>query len=329
MPLLREHPDDLAALAGTTAQALGIDAGFVEKDFWVIEVLRAATVPVEINAADGSRHPVGTIFKGGTSLSRAYGLIQHFSEDVDLLVSFPPVQASAGARDRVLKVIRDNVANHLGTTGDQSAVTTGVKRNIRYPYPARYGSIGISEGVLLEMGSRGGTFPTQPHKLRSLVANHAIDALGEASDGWAEFEPVTIAVLAPERTLLEKLALLHDAVSRYPDEKASAKLHTGGRHLYDIHQLLNSPDVIAALDALGSDGLTQLCQDIDKHSESAGFSYTPRPVTGYGTSPLLDRDSPSAEILRIGYASAMDLVYEPQPDVEECLQSIRTRSALL
>ncbi len=329
MPLLREHPDDLAALAGTTADALGIDAGFIEKDFWVIEVLRAATAQVEVNATDGSRHPVETIFKGGTSLSRVYGLIERFSEDVDLLVSFPPVQASTGARDKVLKAIRDNVASHLGTAGESSAVTTGVKRNIRYPYPARYGSTGISEGVLLEMGSRGGAFPTQQHQLRSLVANHAITTLGEADDAWDEFEPVTVAVLAPERTLLEKLSLLHDAVSRFPDEKARAKLLTGGRHLYDVHQLLNSPDVLAALDVLGSDGLTQLCRDIDEHSENAGFSHTPRPDTGYKTSRLLDAASPALEPLRTGYASAMNLVYGPRPAVEDCLKSLQTHSALL
>lgn len=63
MPHLRERPDELAALVTATADALQIDAGFVEKDFWVIEVLRAATVPVEVTAKDGRRHPVQAIFK--------------------------------------------------------------------------------------------------------------------------------------------------------------------------------------------------------------------------------------------------------------------------
>ena len=71
---------------------LNIDAGFVEKDFWVIEVLRAATTSAAIIAKDRSHHLVQTIFKGGTSLSRVYGLIERFSEDVDLLVSFPSVE---------------------------------------------------------------------------------------------------------------------------------------------------------------------------------------------------------------------------------------------
>lgn len=48
MPLLRDHPDDLRALIGLTADARGIRDVFVEKDFWVTEVLRAATAPREI-----------------------------------------------------------------------------------------------------------------------------------------------------------------------------------------------------------------------------------------------------------------------------------------
>lgn len=94
MSLLRDEPDSLDALVAATGDSLRIDPAFVEKDFWVIEVLRAATSPVQVTARDGNSYDVETVFKGGTSLSRAYGLIERFSEDVDLLVSFPDVDPS-------------------------------------------------------------------------------------------------------------------------------------------------------------------------------------------------------------------------------------------
>jgi len=106
MARLKDDPDTLNALVATTADALGIDAAFVEKDFWVIEVLRAATKDVVVVDKDGQCHPVTAIFKGGTSLSRVYGLIERFSEDVDLLAAFPDADLSIGARDRVLKRLR-------------------------------------------------------------------------------------------------------------------------------------------------------------------------------------------------------------------------------
>lgn len=193
MPLLREQRDDLSALVSLTADALRIAAVFVEKDFWVTEVLRAATAPIELEARGGSRHSVSQIFKGGTSLSRVHGLIERFSEDVDLLVVFPPVDASTGAKERVLKGIRDAVTVHLALDSmnarTEGSPTTGVKRNTRYQYPAiGYEVAGVvSAGVLLETGCRGGTYPTATYALWSMVADHAIDVLGESADTWDEF----------------------------------------------------------------------------------------------------------------------------------------------
>lgn len=94
-PKIRGSAADLEALVDRTAEALGIDAAFVEKDFWVIEALRTAT-------ATAASNEVRAIFKGGTSLSRAFGIIQRFSEDVDLLLDFP----IAKPRSRMPKVMR-------------------------------------------------------------------------------------------------------------------------------------------------------------------------------------------------------------------------------
>lgn len=335
MPLLREHRDDLRALIGITADARGIRDVFVEKDFWVTEVLRAATASLEVVAKDRTAHPVHTIFKGGTSLSRIFGLIERFSEDVDLLIGFPDVDVSIGAKDRVLKAIRDAVTEHLGI-GAADAVpegspTTGVKRDTRYRYPELGYELGgsIKSGVLLEMGCRGGTFPTQIRTLRSMLAEHATDVLGEPGDTWDEFSSFEVEVLAPERTLLEKLALLHDAAIRSSSDTGRQKLLRGGRHIYDVHRLLGAEEVITALEQAGREGVARLCADIDDHSSSAEFSFTPRPAGGYGESPLLDAPAPLRSLLEEAYTSAMALVYGDRPSLDQCLDTVRAQSQLL
>lgn len=335
-PLLREHPDELAALIATAAQQLGLDQTYVEKDFWAMEVLRACTFPVQVTG-QSSTASVTVIFKGGTSLSRAYGLIERFSEDIDLLVVFPDVGAGTGAKDKALKRLRDAVTTHLALP--KNAVvpkesTTGVKRNVSYHYPARATAApsavaAIKEGVLLEMGTRGGTFPTHHHEILSLIADFAISHFGDTPDTWAEFTPFGIDVLAPERTLFEKLAALHDGATRAPEPKAIAALQRNARHLYDIHRLLDSPQVLTALETLGTAGIAQLCADVDKHSEAAGFSYTPRPTTGFADSLLLAEDHPGRAALEAGYDRAMQLVYGAQPSLQDCLDSIRTNAHLL
>lgn len=96
LPLLRDNPEDLRALVSSAAAHLELDPSFVEKDFWVTEVLRAAAGPRAVVDKMGAGHEVRLIFKGGTSLSKVFGLIQRFSEDVDLLVEFPLYPTSEG-----------------------------------------------------------------------------------------------------------------------------------------------------------------------------------------------------------------------------------------
>ena len=76
--LLREEPDAFDALRDLTANTLDIDPGAIEKDYWATEVLRSVTAP--LSGVDEF------VFKGGTSLSKAYGIIERFSEDIDVLV---------------------------------------------------------------------------------------------------------------------------------------------------------------------------------------------------------------------------------------------------
>lgn len=258
---LRDNSDDLDALVGLTAEALGMPAVYVEKDFWVTEVLRAASAEQAIALPDGSVAPVTFTFKGGTSLSRVFGIVERFSEDVDLLAEFP-VEASLSARHKILKAVDSAVRSHLSFEDDRVAVgssTKGVKRYATYAYPTAAQDPFSKEGVLLELGSRGGTHPSAPHRYRSLIADYAITELGEDESAWEEFAVFEVNVLAPERTLFEKLAAVHDAASR--DDTAALLKH--GRHFYDIYRLVRNPQVAGVLEAMGADYKQSLVDDID------------------------------------------------------------------
>ena len=181
-PQIRASAADLEALVDRTAEALGIEAAFVEKDFWVIEALRVAT-------STTASHGVRAIFKGGTSLSRAFGIIQRFSEDVDLLLDFPE-EMSKGARDRAIKAIGEDVRLHFGIAKEkveEDSAGTGVKRNFRLHYPNAKSADAITEGICLEIGSRGGPTPSRDVPIRSMVAEHAMTNLNVAESEYEEF----------------------------------------------------------------------------------------------------------------------------------------------
>jgi predicted nucleotidyltransferase component of viral defense system len=77
------------------AERLGVSVTAVEKDYWVSEVLR-------VLARDFGRD---FIFKGGTSLSKAYRIVERFSEDIDVLVL--PGERGLGATDKLMKQMSD------------------------------------------------------------------------------------------------------------------------------------------------------------------------------------------------------------------------------
>lgn len=324
---LRDNPDGLEALVGVTAEALGMPAVYVEKDFWVTEVLRVASVDRSVVMPSGSTAPVAFTFKGGTSLSRVFGIIERFSEDVDLLAAFPP-EATAGARHKVLKEVDQAVRKHLALESPQVLVgssTKGVKRYTTYMYPTGEIDRSLREGVLLELGSRGGTQPFAVHSYRSLIAEHALTALGENETTWEEFAVFNVNVLAPERTLFEKLAAVHDATSR----TAKDTLLKHGRHFYDIHCLLHDGQVIDALDALGSEGIKALVDDIDSQSAVAGFSSTPRPTEGYAHSPAFDREDSTRGVIEAGYEAAQALIYGDLVPLDAIINTVHQRRGLL
>lgn len=324
---LRDNLDDLDALVGLVAEALGTPAAYVEKDFWVTEVLRAASAERAVALPDGSFTTVMFTFKGGTSLSRVFGIVERFSEDVDLLAEFP-VEASLNARHKVLKAVDTAVRNHLSLKNDRVIIgssTTGIKRYTTYAYPRTAQDLSLKEGVLLELGSRGGTHPSAPHQYRSLIAHHAISVLGEDESTWEEFAAFEVNVLAPERTLFEKLAAVHDAASR----NDTSTLPKYGRHFYDIHCLVRNPQVAAVLESMGAEAKQSLVDDIEQQSQAAGFSSTPRPANGYASSPAFDSAHPSRETIEAGYSAAQQLFHGELVSLEEAVASVYAARELL
>ncbi|WP_460781911.1 nucleotidyl transferase AbiEii/AbiGii toxin family protein [Microbacterium shaanxiense] len=302
-------------------------AAYVEKDFWVTEVLRAASAEQSIAVPDGSFAPVTFTFKGGTSLSRVFGIVKRFSEDVDLLAEFP-AEASLNARHKILKAVDDAVRNHLSLENDRVTVgssTTGVKRYTTYAYPTATQDPSLKEGVLLEPGSRGGTQPSAPHRYRSLVADHAIGMLGDDESAWEEFASFDVNVLAPERTLFEKLAAVHDAASR----NDAATLLKYGRHFYDIHRLVENEQVARVLETLSPVGKQQLIDDIEQQSIAAGFPSTNRPAGGYASSPAFDPEHSSRDAIETGYNAAQQLIYGELVSLDEVVGSVHRLRDLL
>lgn len=318
MPKLRDTPDDLFALVGEASDYLGIPPEFVEKDYWVTELLRSVAKPVD---------DAVVIFKGGTSLSKAFGLIERFSEDVDILVSIKNPDFGKERVHKILKRICTRAGEDLEIAAEHQVVRgseTGIHRNVRYIYSARSAPEIVTEGVLLEIGRRGGDLPRERRSLQSMVARYAIESGTAAEDEFEEFVPFETDVLSPERTLAEKLALLH----RLSVRDSGQGLAAGGRHLYDVYKLLSDHTTAVKL---REDPATvaRLAADADVQSERWELPFEPRLSGGYAESPAFDPSNVCAPILRGGLRAAGTLIYGSTPTFENCIEVVHGASDIL
>ena len=233
----------------TAAFRLDTLPGHVEKDFWVCLVLDV----LYNRLPDG--HP-RLLFKGGTSLSKVFGLIRRFSEDIDLAVHRGDL-GFAGDRDPiiagglsnkkrnalfkelaracggyVLGELNAALATLIGETTDGCEVLPdgddGDGQTLLVSYPTLYpggGAAYVSPRVKIEAGARSALEPDVTCAVRPYVADDLPD--------WP-FDVGNVATLAAKRTYWEKLLILHGVHCGYRDEKRlPADKDRISRHYYD------------------------------------------------------------------------------------------------
>lgn len=237
---LFEHPDFdqfvLAAAEHFTDQSLR--PAIIEKDYYVTEALR-----IIANTAGDK-----TIFKGGTSLSKGWNLIERFSEDIDIfldpLAFVPPI--GTNAINRELKKIRDAVAAHAAFTHlpNESQTVGGFGRCDRFSFPQRLGGPGeVAGSVLLEIGTASGREPTVVVKLNSYLAQFLAATVADIQID--DFRPFPMRLLHFRRTFVEKLFAIHSKIELMKRDKQP--LGGYARHYYDLFQLAAQPEVLAML----------------------------------------------------------------------------------
>lgn len=225
--------------------AIGLPAFMVEKDWWVCVILKAVFQ---------SRYADSIIFKGGTSLSKAYHLIDRFSEDIDLIIDrhllgFDELDSKSQIKELrkssggfIIHEFREELINQLDQLGIDRKLY-GIRYNdhiddtsdpntleIYYQTVVPTDNAYIQQRVLLEMGARSLTEPFETKSVISFLDHHYKDL---------DFtEPsFDVRVVIPTRTFIEKVLLLHEEFSKPADKIRTERLT---RHLYDLDRIMNA-----------------------------------------------------------------------------------------
>ena len=214
----------------------------LEKDVWLCWVLQT------LFAMPG-RLPM--VFKGGTSLSKVFGAIARFSEDVDITLDYRGLDAAfdpfaEGVSHNRLKkfsaalksFLREHVhgivvpyfqralAKEFGSAAFSLEVgEDGEQMRMHYPSVLEQSGGYLGNSVLIEFGGRNITEPNEMHEVRPDIAAHVAELA---------FPVAQVRVLSPARTFWEKATLIHVECQREAFRMGAERL---SRHWYDLAML--------------------------------------------------------------------------------------------
>lgn len=267
----REQFADAIRLASET---LNISPTYIEKDYWITKMLR--------RLSESSLAPY-VVWKGGTSLSKGYGIIDRFSSDIDIAVI---IDGMSGNKIKNLL----STATKLMTEGlvevDIPGETSKGSR-FRKTYH-RYNSVIamsnektlVGDHVIVEINSFANPYPYERRTVSSFIAQ-ALQKKGY--DRLVEeigLKPFEINILDLRRTLCEKVAsLLRFSFGNDPVMELGKKI----RHFYDLHFLTQND---ACQKYLTTDFLPEL-QELVRHDKETFSTPAGWPDSDIATSPLL------------------------------------------
>ncbi|MGD0276607.1 MAG: nucleotidyl transferase AbiEii/AbiGii toxin family protein [Syntrophales bacterium] len=255
--------DDQRAYFEQAEDRLRLPAASIEKDFWVCWTLnKLFELPI---------WGVNLTFKGGTSLSKAWGLIKRFSEDIDIVVSrdflgFGEEDSPAKATSKKKRRMRLGSLKEACCERIQNELRPAIEENFRdiLPEKARWSlEIASTEddpdgqtlifkypGILkrnfkyllpqvkIEFGARSDTWPTESPVIQPYLAKAFPNVLTK--------DNFIVKAIAPERTFWEKAMLLHEETFRPVTKVRKARL---ARHYYDLWCLIENGVAERAINA--------------------------------------------------------------------------------
>lgn len=241
--IARLDPREREILFRNTSAQMGLPESIIEKDFWVCFILDYLF--------HKSQWQNNLAFKGGTSLSKAYDLIQRFSEDIDLILDWrvlgyetdepwinrsktKQLEFNKSSIDRLLVFLRETFlpvvkADLKQLLGFDPKMIVADDGTVNFVYPSTFNDDYIIKMIRLEIGALAAWTPTQPRCIKPYAADYYPQVFSHPD--------TVILTTTAARSFWEKATILHQEAFR-PEGSLIPDRYS--RHYYDLYQMSNS-----------------------------------------------------------------------------------------
>jgi predicted nucleotidyltransferase component of viral defense system len=208
-----------------SAVEFSINPIFVEKDYWITLVLSRLAK---------SKYADESVFKGGTSLSKGYNLIERFSEDVDIAIINDKGKTGNEIKT-IIRTIEKEITPDLKELQIEGVTSKGSRfRKSVYEYVTT-DKRNVNNKLIVEINSFANPFPYQRLTIQSMVFDFLMQTNNEKYIEQYNLQSFEVNVLSKEQTLLEKMvSLVRFSYKENAVESISEKI----RHFYDLYYLM-------------------------------------------------------------------------------------------
>ncbi|MBI9068814.1 MAG: nucleotidyl transferase AbiEii/AbiGii toxin family protein [Salinivirgaceae bacterium] len=216
-----------------TSDNFAIQDYFIEKDYWITLILKRLSE---------SKYVYSVVFKGGTSLSKGFKLINRFSEDVDIAV-LDVADITGNQLKTLIRTVEKEIAVDLEEINFEGVTSKGSRfRKAVYKYPEtqkqKAGGI-VSDTIIVEINSFANPYPYSKVGIQSLIGEYLQNNNQYELISKYRLEAFEVNVLDVKQTLIEKLvSLVRFSFAENSLEELSGKI----RHFYDLYYLMNNKE---------------------------------------------------------------------------------------
>ena len=301
------NSQDFPDLIRIVGDDLSINPVLVEKDYWIMHCLYGL-------------QQMGLSFelKGGTSLSKGLGIIDRFSEDIDIRIEPPEgMQVATNPKQQKRAHVESRKAFYDWLAGEiKIDGLGGVERDtefddavyyrsggIRLRYGNHAGSLaGLKDGILLEVGFDD-VSPNAPHTISSWAYDHAINSGVDVIDNRA----INVACYHPGYTFVEKLQTIS---TKYRKQQEDGDFPNFMRHYYDVYRLLQEREVA---EFIGTPAYAA--------HKAKRFRGADNPILVENEAFLLS-DAETRDLYARAFDSSRSLYYKSQPPFDEIMAAL-------